>query len=251
MQNTADIMNIRDYTLTEFHQSRGDGDGGRLFLATDKTDKAERWVIKTGGYETGCNEYMYFKVAKAVGLYTPEIRLITDNGYGQAAAVRFIPNIKPFVEKEADENGIAEMCRFYALYCILDEEDSFELFCDVDGRVLKLDNSASFRLNYLSAGLLKQMGFKNEITQNTLNTSVASSLKSYVKSLINKFGATTEKAFVDTVSKFAEIGGDAFESACETLCANYPFAFVDYFKAFIEKRKEDCLKFLNDKGERS
>lgn len=248
MPKAIDIINISDYTLTEFHQERGEGDGGRLFLATGKTDKSEQWVIKNGGYETGCNEYMYSKIAEAVGLYTLKVRLINGNGYGQAAAIKFIPDRKSFKEKEANENEIAEVCRFYALYCVLAEEDSFELFYDTDGKILKLDNSASFNLNFLSADLLKRFGLKNDIVQNTLNASVVADLKSYIKMLTVKFGTTAEKEFIDTVQKFTMIDNGAFESAYETLSMNYPSAFADYFKTFIEKRKEECRKFLSDRG---
>ena len=72
------------------------GDSSALEFAASKIDQNEQYIIKKGGLfpEVACNEFIYHKVATALGLYTQEVKLISGNatfqtGFAQAGANNF------------------------------------------------------------------------------------------------------------------------------------------------------------------
>jgi hypothetical protein len=73
------FIDARHFTFAPFpHPLHPDepGDSGVLEIATSKKNPIEQYIVKTGYPELGCNEFMYHRVAKALGLYTQEAKLI-------------------------------------------------------------------------------------------------------------------------------------------------------------------------------
>ena len=144
------FIDARKYIFKPFpHPLHPDdtGDSGELEIAAAKTDPGDQYIIKRGDVfpEVACNEFIYHKIAAALGLYTQEVKLISGNSaYRRSAAIRYVPGAKPFSLDGSDEENFRAYFEFEALFVILEENDSHEHYLDTDGRLFKLDNAAAF-----------------------------------------------------------------------------------------------------------
>ena len=111
MVASDNFIDARKFTFSPFphpHHPDEPGDSGTLELATSKIDPNEQYIVKSGYPELGCNELMYHKVAKALGLYTQEAKLVSGNkSYRRAAAIRYVPNAREFdLKTSSPENSM-------------------------------------------------------------------------------------------------------------------------------------------------
>lgn len=246
------IIDAKDYIFTSFTPEVG-GDSGTLSLATHKSDSGVQYVIKSGYPEIACNEFMYHRVAAALGLYTQEVKLLTgvpDSKY--AVGIRYVPNIRQFALEEADEEKKNIFYGFRMLYVIINEEDAEELFYDEQNRVFKLDNAASFNLNTIMVEQAVKYGKKeppNRVIQTLINGLNFLEYEKYSISLsvMNKYyGKTAAETGFDFIKRFSEFDISLIEPACETLGKIYPLTITEYYPAFIERRINACKRFISE-----
>ena len=94
------------------------GDSGAMEFAASKNDSREQYVIKRGNAypEIASNEFMYHKIATALGLYTQDVKLINGNkDYRRSAAIRYVPNAREFSLKESDDKNYKAFFEFPSL----------------------------------------------------------------------------------------------------------------------------------------
>jgi hypothetical protein len=155
--NDPNIIQEKDYRYEAYKPlGADDGFSGALMLATKLTDASVQYVVKSKLDSVTVSEFVYHKVASALGLYTQEVKLIKRFLESRnACAVRYCPGARLVSDFDAENPDRADYFRFRALYLILDEDDSEEFYADGDNRVFKLDNAEAFKL-FSGAGLLSQ-----------------------------------------------------------------------------------------------
>lgn len=245
----ADILNADEFTFSPYKPER-QGDSGTLLLATSTSNPNIRYIVKSDTPELACNEFMYHKVSSALGIYTQEVKLfkgIENKRY--AAGIRFSSKATKFSFDVATKLNLHDYYSFQALYIILNEEDSNELYIDEDNRVFKLDNAASFNLDYVFMNMALKLGANSLIAQ-SLNHRIAFTEYDKYKILLNilteKFGDTAKSICLETFNQFATFDETKLDKAYETLNEIYPTWLSNYYHDFILFRKAECKRFLSE-----
>jgi len=245
----TELLESRRFDFVPFthpHHPGGIGDSGRLQLATLKSCLDIQYIVKSGFPELGCNEYMYHKVASALGLYTQEVRLFKNKVYQHAAAVRYVPKARPYKHSEASAENRNAFYNFQSLYVILNEYDSDEYFLDENDRLFKLDNAGSFKLDTadtLAINAIGGYGMGNGV-YNTGAEKYEFSRAFYVE----KHGQEANEPFLETFRRFAKLDLDDFLDDLEVLEYNYSLHIARYFYGFLEQRIKACGEYVKQLG---
>jgi len=246
------ILDANDFTFAPFVSKAG-GDSGTLFLATSKSDPQLQYVIKSGFVEIACNEFIYHHVASALGLYTQEARLFKGvSGSKCAVGIRYVPNARKFALAEATEEDKQIFYKFKSLYIILNEDDSEELHYDEQGRLFKLDNASSFNLGtgaVEGAIRFESKGLPDYVSQLFANSANYIEYEKYGIALgvmYEHFGRSALETMYNFYKQFSDFDLAWLQPAAEILDKIYPWAVVEHYAAFIEKRIEACKQFITE-----
>jgi hypothetical protein len=196
---------------------------------------------------------MYHRVAKALGLYTQEAKLIAGSRkYHRGAAIPYVPNAKPFDLMTSSEANLKMYIAFEALYVILNENDSHEFYLDEDDKLFKLDNAASFTVEETTIRSLEgdPIGHFFIPDINTPLHSVGYEWYGLVfTDLKKKHGQLAADAFLSLVRKFVEFDATVLKDAYTALYKQYPATLKGYYEKCISIRKLTCQRFLDEMGE--
>lgn len=245
----SDIVFAGDFSFAPFMPLH-DGDSGALQIATSNADSELQYIVKLQTPELACNEFMYHKVALALGLHTQEVKLFEGiQNHPFAAGIRYSPNAHKFNLENADDANQRDFFAFEILYVILNEEDSAEFHIDEGQRVFKLDNAASFNLDAVFAQLVLQNGSPALIEQwyqwRTQLTEY-DKYKIMLRLLSDRHGAAAVQSVREIVARFASLDEAALLDAYSTLSVIYPPWFSDYYHEFILIRQAECQRFLRE-----
>ena len=234
-----------------FHEE-GRGDSGTLEIATSKKNPDEQYIIKSKFPELGCNEFMYHRVAKALGLYTQEAKLISGSkAYRRAAAIRYVPDARLFDLETSSPENFRAFFEFEALFVILNEDDGHEYYLDEYDRLFKLDNAASFTVSTLIIDWFSGDAFSHSILPDInapLNEVGYERYGATLEFYKEKHGQTAADAYISLIQRFAGFDGSILDDAYETLDKQYSRMLKMYYSSFIGIRKETCRKFLKEVG---
>jgi len=247
-EQSGEILNKNDFTFEVFKTEKI-GDSGVLKIATLKSDKTVQYIIKSECPSFACNEFMYHHIAKALGLYTQEVRLFQNEGDLYPVGIRYAENIREFsYNKEENEENKRNYHLFETLFVILNEEDSHEYFTDKRGKLFKLDNAASFNMNLMTYGFLTWKGELPEplrhSTQNCLYHTERDKYEIRIEILTKYYGQESVNISFEMFKAFSELDVSLLENAFATLRKVYPSPVVDYYREFVQIRKEECKRFI-------
>lgn len=68
-----DVVKTTDFVFSAPFEH--EGDSGQLLLAKRKTDRSDRFLVKHAFTDCACNEYVYTKLAQAMGYKMPDVML--------------------------------------------------------------------------------------------------------------------------------------------------------------------------------
>ena len=251
----SNFIDARSFTFAPFmhpFHEEGHGDSGMLEIATSKKNPDEQYIIKSKFPELGCNELMYHRVAKALGLYTQEVKLISGSkAYHRAAAIRYVPNARLFELKTASPKNFRAFFEFEALFVILNEDDSHEYYLDGQDRLFKLDNAASFTVSTNTINW-----FSGDATSHFFTPDIDAPLNAVgynhygigLEIFTEKHGQAAADAYLSLIKRFAEFDESVLEDAYAALDKQYSRMLKMYYSRCIEIRKKTCLRFLNEVG---
>jgi len=252
---STDFIDAKEFTYTPFshpHHFDGTGDSGELELATSKANPNEQYIIKCGNIypELACNEFMYHKVASALGLYTQDVKLLDGNkDYQRSAAIRYVPEARKFNLAASTEKNLCSFLAFEALFVILNEEDSREYYLDEQGRIFKLDNAAAFNVQQTTIMLFDG----NPIGQffiPDINAPLHHIGYDWYELKYEEFmqghGQVAVDAYLSLIQRFSEFDETVLYEAYRALEKQYPKALSEYYDEFILIRKDTCRKFLDE-----
>ena len=251
----SNFIDARNYIFQPFphplHPDE-DGDSGAMELATSKTDSGEQYVIKRGNTypEIAGNEFMYHKVAAALGLYTQDVRLLKGNKeYHRSVAIRYVPDAQEFKLKESSENNFKTFFEFEALFVIINEDDSHEYYLDKENRMFKLDNAAAFTVQQTTIMLFdgNPIGrfFIPDINA-PLNAVEYDWYCIKYNEFMEKHGQTAVNSYLSLIQRFSGFDETILYEAYDDLEMQYPKALCQYYDDCIRIRKETCRKFLGE-----
>ena len=253
--SSSNFIDARSFIFQQFpHPLHPEevGDSGAMELATSKTDPTEQYVIKRGNTypEIACNEFMYHKVATALGLYTQDVKLISGSKeYRRSAAIRYAPNARIFSLKTSSEENFRAFFQFEALFVILNEDDSHEYYLDEQGRMFKLDNAAAFTVQQTTVlffdGSPLGRFFIPDINA-PLNAVGYDWYHLKHEQFMREHGQTAVDAYLSVIQRFSEFDETVLYEAYDDLSKQYPNALSQYYDRCLRIRKETCRRFLDE-----
>lgn len=245
------FLSIHDFDFQPFNPT-ADGDSGVLQLATHKENPAEQYIVKSTYPDLACNEFMYHRVAAALGLYTQEAKLFRSSARMPYAVGIHYENSARRINVETDcpvgSGNFAAFIGFQALYVILRESDSEEYYVDGTGRLFKLDNAASFSVSNLDIMMLGHLSEDNAISlfQKKLNANDYDMFSLTLQSVVKRYGEAGKAAYRAMVERFSSIDEAQMDEAADLLSEVYPLVLSEYYPAFVRYRKALCARFLSE-----
>lgn len=74
--SSPDVVETRDFVFVPFDPLNRVGDSGTLLLAKRKANRKEQYVVKHAFTDCACNEFVYTKLAQAMGYCMPDAILL-------------------------------------------------------------------------------------------------------------------------------------------------------------------------------
>ena len=264
-----DVKETRDFVFSPIMPNDRVGDSGALLLAKKKNDRMDRYLVKHAFCDCAVNEFVYTKLALAMGLKMPEAVLfkISDGEKRKYFGTEYILGtrylnlvIESPTYAEIREQAInwQDYFRFNALYDMFIECDSFETPLASDGNIYRVDTSASFPTSEL---LLSQAGLNVEIDGQNVKEAIKQRMLSHpfkncwdyfsldeaVEKYTTRYGIECANLYMEPFSLVQDIPDDYVDGFLNTLCYFYPDFIGAYFKQFIGALQKKARELLNAK----
>lgn len=153
-----DVVQTADFTFSPFCPGNRVGDSGALLLAKAKEDRSRRYLVKHAYTDCACNEFVYTKLAQAMGVKMPDAVLFQlspdeKRPYFKTEYIIGLKYLNLLIEDPTYRQIREQACnwqdyfRFKAMYEMFVEVDSFETPLAADGFIYRVDTTASFLLS--------------------------------------------------------------------------------------------------------
>lgn len=255
--NLADVLNTVDYNFSKKHGIDRVGDSGELLLAYKRENRKERYIVKHYYGDCACNEYVYSKLAYAMDIKTPSVKLFNlsqgekrryfNTEYIGAIELLDIKKEGVSFEPLSQEQVInwQDHLRFKTLYHLFSESDSFEVIQTTEDYIYKIDNSASFMISAIAenVGLIESLGktsyddFLLELWNKDVNTNVDELKRVVSQVFLNKL--THLKSSDSSVIFGLRFG-------LESVKKNYGIDFIRYYLEPLERIQDIPESYIDD-----
>lgn len=265
-----DVVQTGDYTFSKITPGGRVGDSGQLLLAKSKSDAKRKYLVKHAYCDCAANEFIYTKLALAMGMKMPEVVLfqISDGEQRRCFTTEYIIGAKYLdlqipdpTYQQIREHAVnwQDYFRFLATYNMFLECDSLEMPLASDGYLYRVDTTSSFIIcehDLFSAGLNIEydgMNIKEETRKYILNK------EQFISWTDDRFDYAIQKCilphgkeyiayYLEPFKYIQEIDAHYIDDILNTLCYFYPDFIGDYYKKFISKLQKRSLEYLKTKN---
>ena len=259
-----DILYISDFTLEKYDHL---GDSGNLYLATNKQNQNEKYILKHEYYDCACNEYMYSKIGNKMGIKIAPVKLfVLDNKEKKfksdfVCGIKYFENCKhvdyDYISKNKDKiNNFEDYFRMLGLESLFGESDGIEVV-KYNSDIYRLDTTAAFTLSdyfihplaydYETNGInIKESA--NKIILQLANRNTDSRVRIWNADLdlfIDKIKKQYANYYLETFTLFQKITEKDIDEYTRILTFFYPNIIGDYFKKYLSNLKLDVDIFLD------
>jgi hypothetical protein len=264
---SADVEKTTDFVFSAPFER--EGDSGKLLLAKRKTDRSDKYFVKHAFTDCACNEYVYTKLAQAMGYKMPDVVLFQlpdteKRKYFKTEHIigaRYLNIIEPFpsyeVIRERATNWEEFFC-FYGLYAMTGEVDGMESPLAEDGYIYRVDTTDAFPisnwdLDYAGVYQEAQGVVPNELIRQTLQARELSSAVDFgmcdfcLDFCIKKDAKVCKPLFLEPFQRIQEISDAYIDGFLNTLCYFYPDYIGDFFKRYIAALKQQSAEYIRVK----
>ena len=263
---SPDVVQTGDFV---FSQSLGhDGDSGKLLLARRKADRKDRYLVKHAYTDCACNEFVYTKLALAMGYSMPEAVLFQLSPDEKRSCFkseyiigqRYLNVIDPspsYEKVRSCAKNWTQFFAFYGLYGITGEADGVELLLADDGLIYRVDTTDAFPLsNYQldTAGIDREFNginphaeFKKLLLETDLSHVLNVSGCDRLLARCEEIDRECRPYFLEPFFRIQEVRGDEIDGFLNTLCYFYPDFIGDFFKRCLSALQEQCGAYLKAK----
>lgn len=265
---SPDVVETTGFIFTPFCPFGHDGDSGPLLLAKQKTNRNVQYVIKHACTDCACNEYVYTKLAQAMGYTMPDAVLLQllPTEKRKYFKTEYLIGIQ-YLELEIEAPSYAEIREraanwkeyfsFLGMYAMFGETDSFETPLAKDGNIYRIDTTDAFPI---STWQLDDAGINMDIhgvnpyavrKKQLLSSDFSHVLPqswcdSYFKSC-QEIDQNGIPHFLEAFVRIQEIRQDYIDNFLNTLCYFYPDFIGEYFKCYISALQKQCADYLKGK----
>lgn len=262
-----DVVKTTDFIFSAPFER--EGDSGKLLLAKRKADRSDKYFVKHAFTDCACNEYVYTKLAQAMGYKMPDVVLFQlseteKRKYFKTEYIigaRYLNIVEPFptykVIREQAKNWQEYFC-FYGLYAMTGEADGMESPLVDDGFIYRVDTTDAFPISNWDlefAGVYQEIqgSTPNELIKQRLQTRDFSNTVSFdscdfcFELCREKDAQVCERFFLEPFRKIQEISEDYVDEFLNTLCYFYPDYVGDFFKRYIAALKQQSAEYIKTK----
>lgn len=265
---SPDVVETSDFVFTPFCPLGHDGDSGSLLLAKQKENRNVRYVIKHAYTDCACNEYIYTKLAQAMGYTMPGAVLLQLSStekrkYFQTEYLIGIQYLDleieapSYTEIQEKATNWVEYFSFWGMYAMFGESDSFETPLAKDGKIYRIDTTDAFPISTWQlddAGINMDihgvnpyaMHKKQLLSSDFSHILLPSWCDSYFE-FCRKTDQNGIPHFLEPFARIQEIRQDYIDDFLDTLCYFYPDFIGEYFKRYISALKKQCADYLKGK----
>lgn len=251
---SPDVVQTADFTFSDFCPYGEEGDSGPLLLARQKGDRQKRYVVKHACTDCACNEYVYSKLAQAMGYTMPGAVLfqLSAEEKRRYFKTEYLVGIK-YLDLEIEAPSYAEIREkaqnwreyfsFWGMYAMFAESDGMETPLAKDGKIYRIDTTDAFPLSIWqldTAGINKDIHGENPhdiCKQQLLSRDFSHVLPASWCDLCCETCREKDKSgiqsFLEPFSRIQEIRDDYIDDFLNSLCYFYPDFIGEYFKRYI------------------
>ena len=237
------LLKIKDF---EFEPFKHDGDSGQKYIATRKSD-GKRFMVKHGKFECACNEYLWYSIARELGLKVLDFHLFEEDESGElfksmyAIAIEFVEG-RALIDFKKDRPRIKnwqDYFGFHALFAAFSEEDGWEIRLGEDGYIYRIDTTASFQLNEESifAKLAMREMFPPAYIQSLIQGKYEQLKEVYPKDI---------GLFVDTLRRLTNLSRAKISKHLDVVCKLYTPHMKKVYLEYFDACREAIAGFLKN-----
>jgi len=277
---SGDVLETADFVFSPYKSER-EGDSGKLLLAKRKENRSEQYVVKHAYMDCACNEYIYYHIAKALGVPVPETKLfrISDGEKRKCFKTEFvvgtrnIPNAEHISGKDVPPCKIDEYIGMKAMETITSECDGIEVIKDENGNIFRIDTTAAFGVScvnpflpieYVGAHIdadncgneedktrlvkLKevQTKFEEQFVLSADEVSYERFSNNSLKTIGKEFGGKGVNIYLSYFKKFTELDLSVFDEPIRVLGYFYTDCIAEYFGRHLKAIQKACADYLQN-----
>lgn len=265
--SSPDVVQSADFVFSSIKPLNRIGDSGPLLLAKWKPDRSRRYLVKHAYTDCAANEFVYTKLAQAMGTKMPDAVLfqLSEGEKRNYFKTEYVIGLK-YLDLEVEDPSYQQIraqavnwkdyFRFRAMYEMFCEGDTLETPLAKDGYIYRVDTTDAFILDNIRlacAGIninIDGHNAKESIKQYAVNFPYDQCWEYHdfdeqLQLYIERYGNECIVPYLDPFSRIQEVSGDYIDDILNTLCYFYPDFIGDYFKLFIaalQKKSNEYLK---------
>ena len=263
---SPDVVQVRDYDFSVF--SEREGDSGKLLLATQKSNSANQYLVKHAYTNCACNEFIYTKLALAMGYAMPKAVLFQassseglshfETEYVIGEQLLNVVNEQPSYEEIRNSaDNWSDYFAFYALYEMTGEGDDVELLLADDNLIYRVDTTGAFPIGNFQLDLAAVD--QNIAGVNPYQMTKEQLLSSDFSNVLNCFAcdcmlkkcleidSKCKAYYLEPFARIQEVREDYIDDFLNTLCYFYPDYIGEYFKRYLSALKKDAAAYWKEK----
>lgn len=263
---SPDVVQTADFVFSQALKHQGDS--GKLLLAQRKGHPEEQYLVKHAYTDCACNEFIYTKLAQAMGYPMPDARLfwLSPEEKRRCFQTEYIIGTRylTVVDKGPSYETIRKQAKnwkdffaFFALYCITGEADGVEILLANDGIIYRVDTTDAFPLSTFQldfAGINLEINGCNPYAATRvqlLNWDLSGILNAAICDWELEKALETDPEsrpyFLEPFARIQEIRRDYIDDFLNTLCYFYPDYIGEFYKRYILALQKQCAGYLKEK----
>ena len=223
------------------------GFSGRKLLATRKSD-GKKFIVKHEEPECACNEFVYFSIAKELGLKVLDFHLFEKDDQlfrHNAIAIEFIEKDNSKMGRIADVKSKIKNSLDYFSHRALEgafwQGDTFQTIIGNDGYIYRIDPTESFGIDVGTIGWIKHFGSPRIVPR-------GESIYGYLKTASNGIkedGCTAfeHNHFLETLACLNKIPVKKIEAIVNEVCKLYAPGLKEVYMSFFADFKKAYKRF--------
>lgn len=259
---SEDILYVSDYILENFSNH---GDSGELYLATNKKDQSEKYILKYQHYDCACNEFMYYKIGTKLGVNIAPVKLFIVNDNEDkfktpcVCGIKYLENSEHVSFKYVKENknnikNWQDYIKFISLESMFQESDGIEVL-KYKNEIYRIDTTDSFVSEYFIGALFSntKSSYEKEIFTNLLLKSAERNsdfrLREWNMNLerfIKNYGKEYLDIYLETFKNLDKISDGDIKNWTRILENIYPPVIERFFTIYFEYLNKDITNFLKN-----
>lgn len=179
--STPDVVQTSDFVFSQ--TLKHDGDSGKLLLAKRKADREDQYLVKHAYTDCACNEFIYTKLAQAMGYCMPDaVLFLMSPGENRSCfqteyivGTRFltvIDSCPSYATIREQAGNWKDFFAFHSLYSITGEADGVEILLADNSMIYRVDVTDAFPVNNFQldfAGVNQDMGGVTHMWRSKIN----------------------------------------------------------------------------------